>query len=172
MMNFHETYSVWKLYAHLPRDTNWDMDSYKCIMTFDNIEHIVSHLENIPNFLIRKCMLFLMRDDIEPIWEDPQNCKGGSFSYKVFNEKLPILWRELCYTMVCEGLSKDHNILSKINGISVSPKKNFSIIKIWMADCETRDIRKFKMHKDLIEKKVIFKAHKIIPKEVGQQDTT
>ena len=77
-----------------------------------------------------------------------------------------------CYTMVCESLSKDHSILSKINGISVSPKKNFSIIKIWMADCETQDIRNLQIHKELVDKKVIFKAHKIIPKEAKQLNTT
>lgn len=160
MSDFHETFSVWKLYAHLPRDTKWDMDSYKCIMTFNNMEYIVAHLESLPNYLIRHCMLFLMRDDIDPIWEDPKNEKGGSFSYKVFNEKLPTIWRELCYNMASENLSKDEYILSRINGISLSPKKSFSILKIWMSDCDFTDENIFHLkNNELSNKKVLFKPH-------------
>ena len=34
-------------------------------------------------FSIDNCMFFLMKGDIQPRWEDPQNRRGGCFSYKI-----------------------------------------------------------------------------------------
>ena len=39
-----------------------------------------------------------------------------------------------CYYIICNILSDDINIHLKINGISISPKKTFSIIKLWLSD--------------------------------------
>lgn len=38
-----------------------------------------------------------------------------------------------------ETLSKDCEFLTNINGITISPKKNFSILKIWNKDKKLND---------------------------------
>lgn len=157
-MSFHETYSKWKLYSHFPNDINWDINSYKCLNQFDTLETIVSYLEYLPNYLIRNCMLFLMRDNINPIWEDDNNKNGGCFSYKIYNEDVPHLWREMCYYMVSENLTTKDNI--HINGISISPKKQFCIIKIWIKEnIIEKHINPFHNISGLTNKKIIFKKH-------------
>jgi hypothetical protein len=79
-------------------------------------------------------MLFFMRQGISPIWEDPQNVKGGCYSYKVSNKHVPEAWREACYLVAGESVSADKTFVSKITGLSISPKKGFCILKIWMSD--------------------------------------
>ena len=81
-------------------------------------------------------MLFLMRKGINPMWEDPLNCKGGCFSYKISNKHVSSVWKMLSYILVGESLSHDKSIRKNINGITISPKKHFCIIKIWLASCE------------------------------------
>lgn len=129
----------WVLYAHLPHDTDWSIKSYKTIATISNVEDILSISESIPDKMIVNCMLFLMRSNIKPMWEDPNNRNGGCFSYKVGNNDVSKIWRKLCYTLVGETLLKDVNEYNCVNGITISPKKNFCIIKIWLKDCKKQN---------------------------------
>jgi hypothetical protein len=73
----YKLYDKWTLWAHLPHDTDWTFDSYTRILTFDTVEAIITLLETIPDEMITNCMLFIMRDGIKPMWEDPKNRKGG-----------------------------------------------------------------------------------------------
>jgi len=66
-------YDKWTLWAHLPHDTNWTFESYIPILTFDSVHAIIMLLETIPEEMITNCMLFIMRDGIKPMWEDPKN---------------------------------------------------------------------------------------------------
>mgnify|MGYP003866091315 FL=1 len=76
----------WTLWAHLPHDTDWSLNSYKKIMTFTTVEEALVLYETLPDKMIKNCMLFLMREGIKPTWEDEKNRGGGCFSYKVSNK--------------------------------------------------------------------------------------
>jgi hypothetical protein len=80
-----------------------------------------------------------MRDGISPTWEDARNRKGGCFSYKISNKDVPQAWKELTYVLVGESMSDNKNFIPLINGITISPKKNFCIIKVWMENCVIQD---------------------------------
>lgn len=123
----------WTLWFHLSNHTDWSISSYKKIYTFDTLESCIRLVENLNNIIIEKAMLFLMKDNIKPIWEDPLNRKGGSISYKISIELVSEVWKKLIYYLVGNTLTDDY-LLKNINGISVSPKKNFCIIKIWIGD--------------------------------------
>ena len=129
----------WTLWAHLPHDTKWDLSSYKKIMTFSSVEEAIVVTGAIPHKLVRACMLFIMREGITPMWEDPRNKDGGSFSYKVSNKIVPGAWRDLTYKLVGESMIVEPSVQNAINGITISPKKNFCVIKIWMANCDSQD---------------------------------
>ena len=130
----HKLYDNWTLWAHLPHDVDWSVDSYKQVTTFDSAESAIAVCETLPEKLINNCMLFLMRKGILPMWEDPRNRKGGCFSYKVPNKTVASVWRNLSYTLVGETLTADRTLRQNITGITISPKKNFGIIKIWLAN--------------------------------------
>ncbi len=132
----HKLQDDWTLWAHLPHDTDWTAKSYKKILTFNSVEAIIALCETIPEKMVNNCMLFLMRKGIVPMWEDTKNKNGGCFSYKVSNKCVAGVWKTLSYILVGESLTEDKKLKALINGITISPKKNFCIIKIWLANCE------------------------------------
>jgi hypothetical protein len=132
----HTLQDKWKLWAHLPHDTDWSPRSYKEVMTLDSVESTIALCETIPEKMVTNCMLFLMRNGVLPMWEDPRNRAGGCFSYKVANKTVTSTWMQLSYSTVGETLTQDRNVRQNITGITISPKKNFCIIKIWLSDCK------------------------------------
>ena len=76
----------------------------------------------LPDKLIKNCMLFLMREGIDPMWEHPDNRDGGCFSYKVGNKSVTQVWKNLSYILVGETLTNNHKMGKIINGITISPK--------------------------------------------------
>jgi hypothetical protein len=135
----HVLSDKWTLWAHLPHDTNWGLDSYIKIYTFRTAEETISVTETLPAILVENCMLFLMREGLKPMWEDPRNKNGGCFSYKITNKNVYKVWKELSYVVVGASISKQPNYVKNVNGITISPKKNFCIIKIWMSDCTNQN---------------------------------
>jgi hypothetical protein len=132
---FHKLTNHWNLWAHLPHDTDWGITSYKKIYTLKTIEETIAITETLPEILVKNCMLFIMKDGILPIWEDPKNRNGGCFSYKISNKIVYEVWKNLTYILLGETLSNNDSCVSSITGITISPKKNFCIIKIWLANC-------------------------------------
>jgi translation initiation factor 4E len=135
----HKLYDNWTLWAHLPHDTDWSFKSYKEILTFNTVEETISLYGYLPEALIVNSMLFLMRKNIKPMWEDKQNKDGGCFSYRIQNKYVQKIWKHLSYSLVGETLAKDVKHRSIVNGIGISPKKNFCVIKIWLSSCSERD---------------------------------
>jgi hypothetical protein len=132
---FHKLASKWILWAHLPHDTDWTVGSYKRIYEFDTVEQAITITEMLPPKLIMNCMLFIMRSGITPVWEDSRNRNGGCFSYKVANKDVHQAWKQLTYGLVGETITASQALLPHVNGITISPKKNFCIIKVWLANC-------------------------------------
>jgi len=75
-----------------------------------------------------------MKDGIQPIWEDTENKKGGCWSFKIIKKDIYNSWLELSIHLLGGYILKSTNDVSQINGISVSPKRSFCIIKIWNKD--------------------------------------
>ena len=136
----HALYGKWNLYYHLPHDKNWDLSSYKIISgKINTVEQLIAINENMPENIVKYCMLFAMRDGITPMWEDPRNRNGGCFSFKIANKQVHSVWKTLLYALCGETLCVDKRYNSLLNGITISPKKNFCIIKIWLENCSVQD---------------------------------
>ena len=150
----------WNLWAHLPQDADWTLKSYKKIFQFKHVEETIAITESLPEGLVKNCMLFVMKDGISPMWEDPKNRNGGCFSYKVSNKNVYEVWRDLTFVLVGESISSNLPFVNSVTGITISPKKNFCIVKIWMTNCDhqnpqvvTSDV------KNLIPQGCLFKKH-------------
>lgn len=150
----------WNLWAHLPQDSDWTVKSYKKIYQFKTVEDAIAITESLPADLIKNCMLFVMRDGVTPMWEDSKNRNGGCFSYKVSNKNVFDVWRDLTYVLIGETISTNNTFVNSVTGITISPKKNFCIVKIWLTNCEhqnplivTSDI------KNLTPQGCLFKKH-------------
>ena len=150
----------WTLWAHLPHDTDWSIKSYKQIFTVSNVEETIAITETLPPILVQNCMLFWMREGIKPTWEDPKNRNGGCFSYKVVNKTVFDSWKELTYCTLGNTISKQMSFVDKVTGFTISPKKNFCIIKIWMADCSNQNPAIVTNEiKGIVSQGCIFKKH-------------
>ena len=151
----------WDLYYHLPQNKNWDLASYQLILgDIDTADKLVAIVEELPVNVMKYCMLFVMRTGITPMWEDPKNRNGGYFTYKVANKFVPEVWKTLFYALCGETLSTNPKYSPLINGITVSPKKSFCIIKIWLIDLSMQDGSVIMDIPNLTKNGVAFKAHK------------
>jgi len=158
--SLYPLFDKWVLWAHLPHDTDWSLESYKMIDEIEKVEDILLLYGNLPEVLVKNCMLFLMRKGISPTWEDKQNRDGGCFSYKINNKCVFNVWKYLSYILAGETLSTDPKFVRKVTGITISPKKAFCIIKIWMADCDYQSPTKIRSIEGLSPAGCIFKRHK------------
>jgi len=130
----HPLADEWTLWYHAPQDSNWKMDSYRVIMNFDTVEHAILLTNELSEVFIKNSMLFLMKKGVRPMWEDPRNRNGGSFSFKVKNENVHHVWYQLTYAVTGGFVSQNDEFLQKMTGITISPKKGTCIVKIWMED--------------------------------------
>jgi len=136
----HETHTKWIVWYHNPSDKNWNIESYKDIVEISSLEDFCVLKNSWDSCLpkINEGMFFLMRKTnngcIYPRWEDKHNKNGGYWSFKVPKEHSSTAWFELMVYIIGEHGTNDPNNTMQINGISVSPKKNFCIFKIWNKD--------------------------------------
>ena len=156
---FNKLSDKWTLWAHLPHNTDWSIKSYIPITTFTTVEETIAVTETLPPILVENCMLFMMREGIKPTWEDPKNRNGGCFSYKVSNKNVCEVWRDLSFLLVGETISNNGQFVSGVTGITISPKKNFCIIKIWMKNCDHQNPAVISIIKGLQSQGCLCKKH-------------
>lgn len=154
-----ELWAPMTFYIHLQNTTDWSMESYYNLFTCETQSSVVAiHHALGPEFL-KRALVFVMKGDIQPLWEEPRNREGGCFSFKIHNKDIEYVWKQILYHMVCGELFKDRALLAHLNGISVSPKKTFCILKIWMENGVHTHTSIFKPLKGVDYKGCLFKKH-------------
>lgn len=136
----HYMDEVWTLYFHEPSDDNWTMPSYLRVGDISSIEDYAAARYALKN-RVPDGMFFLMREHVFPCWDDKNNLEGGCLSIKLPKRVVEPFWEELCVRTLSETLAKKKEDAHIVNGISVSPKLFYSIVKIWLA--EERDSTDF-----------------------------
>ena len=127
-----KTNSKWTLWFHSIKNNEWKKDSYKKIMYISNLYDYYLLKTNFEKQHLQNGMFFIMRDEIFPTWEDPDNRLGGCLSFKIDSYDILDSWNMLLLQLICENITKNLNNFDEINGISIAPKKEFNIIKIWL----------------------------------------
>jgi len=90
----------------------------------------INHLQN--------GMFFLMREGIFPNWEDPDNTEGCCVSFKVPGETITQEFCKVVLSCITEDILQDPTEFEELNGISISPKKEFNILKLWMRNKQSK----------------------------------
>lgn len=126
MENINDKWDIW---YHSITDNNWRKDSYKKIFTIESLLDYRYVTDTYQQNHYQNGMFFCMKEDIFPNWEDPDNRNGGCLSFKIPSAKIIEEWNNLLLKCIKKLILKDNN--DEINGISISPKKEFNIIKIW-----------------------------------------
>ena len=63
----HKLDNSWTLWLHLLYDSDWTINSYKKVYSFDTLENGVVLIENLNKEIVEKCMLFIMKNNTKPI---------------------------------------------------------------------------------------------------------
>ena len=121
----------WTLYFHDPDDNEWTPNSYKVVNNFSTVQDWC-YTDLSFTTLWQKGMFFVMREHIQPLWEDPLNKNGGCFSFKVNKPEAANFWFKLGALLLGGTLGKTPDIDLQISGISISPKRNYCILRIWI----------------------------------------
>lgn len=122
----------WKLWFHSINDNNWNKSSYKQLFSLKDLYDTNLMMSIFKQNHYQNGMFFLMKNDVFPNWEDPSNRMGGCLSFKISSKNVISEWSELFLKCNLECILKDEN--DKINGLSISPKKEFNILKIWFSE--------------------------------------
>lgn len=126
---------TWSLYFHDPDDTNWTLESYQPLGNVSTVAEWKG-ADLAAGDMWQKGMFYLMREYIKPQWEDPNNMGGGCLSFKVNKPEACGFWFKLCALAIGETLTKDPALTEKVSGISISPKRHYTIMRLWVAKCE------------------------------------
>jgi hypothetical protein len=132
-MELTETISTgsWTLYFHSPAEKKWSIDTFKNIATVSTWSEYLSLINAFDESKWSRGMFFWMRASIPPLWENHQNIKGGSYSLCVgAADSIDIFHRYTIGCMLGSATSKE----DAIQGITISPKKGFHVIKLWNKD--------------------------------------
>jgi hypothetical protein len=160
LVNLYKLQSPWNIYCHIPNNNDWSMEGYVSVMKkISSLEEGIALCEVIPDALLRETIFFTMRENITPMWEDPQNVSGGSFSFKLLMKQAPEIYRNTFFALIGGFLCKDLKQDQFVNGISLSPKRNFCILKIWMKTCKLQDVSIISDIPGLIKERSLFRAH-------------
>ena len=79
---------------------------------------------------------------------------------KISNKNIASVWKSISYLLTGDTLSKDQELLNSITGITVSPKKSFCILKIWLSTLKYQNVKKINEIENLPFHGCIFKKHK------------
>lgn len=161
-MNEYSLNTKWILWYHSINDNQWNKKSYKNLFEINNLYDLFSINNTITKIHLQNGMFFIMRDDIFPTWEDPDNRNGCCISFKIPGNVLHEQWNYIINRILTEDIFKDKDKYEQINGISISPKKEFNICKIWLRDHNenyTDFIKEYEPH--FIKEKALIKKHEL-----------
>lgn len=129
---------TWVLWYHHINDDNWTEDSYTKLCTVSTVEDYWKMMNTIKTYV--SGMFFFMKEDIFPRWEDINNIDGGYWTFRVTKKDSDQSWENILVATVGNTLTKDPEDMEMVNGISLSPKINNCIIKVWNNNSTKHDV--------------------------------
>ncbi len=134
--------SKWIIYYHENANKKWNLNSYIKLTEIETIETFWKFFNNLPD--LKNGSFYIMRNNINPMWEDPLNKDGGSWNFFTNSKDINKYFETLSIYLLGETIC---NLPEEINGISITAKKvNFSV-KIWNKNHKL--VNKIKFNNDL-----------------------
>jgi len=151
--------NTWIIWYHHEKD-NWNLNGFKQLYKISSIKDLWKFYNNW-NVIggITNKHIFLMKEGITPLWEDPENINGGCWSFKVHDSHAEELWEDLTLHLVSCNLY--NNDKDDIVGLSLCIKKNNNVvIKLWNKSSKFNSLKL--LNKSILEKwgtDIIYIAH-------------
>lgn len=138
---------------------SWTKETYIVLQEVRYWEELGALLREMGPHRITNVLLRVMKGDTSPLWEDKDNIHGGSYCLKVHRSVAPEVFQRYLVAAATGTCAKDP--ANTIVGVTISPKTEFCIIKIWNLDA-----RRFKtpsdlvlLHDDVKEDKILYRKH-------------
>ena len=139
--------SYWTVWVHRLNCNDWTIAGYQKIYVINSIGSFWRFFNNFQLINTYTNQIFIMREEIAPIWEDVNNKFGGICSVKIDSIQRGMKtdlstesFATICMLIMNETLVQNNK---NINGISYSVKKRASLVKIWTKTYdETKDFTK------------------------------
>ena len=119
--------NFYTFYFHNVDENDFTIQKFKKIASINNMVDLSKIINTIPT--ITSGMFYLMKNDVKPLWEE--NIHGGFWTFKLMKKDADRIWKILILNFVSNSITKNINESNLITGISISPKINNCIIKIW-----------------------------------------
>jgi len=148
--------NTYNFFYHNPDNNDWSIESYINLLSFNSCEEWWVLDKFIRKDMVENGMFFIMLENSAPVWECPTNINGGCISWKVDRKNSYKSWIDTVGHFIIQDLG---NVTSKVNGVSISPKKNSSIIKLWFKEEINIDNMNLPESFILAEDKIIYKSH-------------
>lgn len=129
----------WILWYHDPNNSDYSLGSYIRILEITNVSDFWAIVEAISPEAWNSGMFFFMKQGYRPLWDVPENEKGGAWSKRIDATETHAAFVDCMVHCMAGKMLKSHN--ETIAGVTVSPKGSFHIIKIWNTTTSVSDRR-------------------------------
>ena len=131
-MENYKTNSQWCLWFHSLNNEKWTKRSYKNLFKINNLFDYHFLKKTFEKQHLQNGMFFVMIDIFFQHGKILIIALEDVISYKVDSDNILDSWNKLLLFLISENIVVNLDLFSEINGISIAPKKEFNIIKIWI----------------------------------------
>ena len=119
----------WTLYYHSSEGRDWTLPSFKDFGPMRTWRDFFTTITVLEDATLTNGMFFLMRNRIPPLWENSTNVYGGAYSISIVKDDAGAIFIEYAIAAMLNSSTTD--AANIVNGLSISPKTNHNIIKLW-----------------------------------------
>lgn len=154
---------TWILWYHDPMNSDYSLESYIKIAEIRDVATFWTIVEAISADAWASGMFFFMKQGFRPLWDAPENDRGGAWSKKVDATDTNTVFLDCMVHCIAGKLLTKNN--ETVVGVTVSPKGNFHILKFWNTTTAVSDRRLFSPSlKMKLGDDIAYKAHNLRPK--------
>jgi len=124
----------WTLYFHSPEETKWTLNTFINVGTMKTWYQFWAIIDLLKVESLSEGMFFMMHDPSPPLWESHHHIRGGCYSFRCPKKDAA----DVCVTYMIAAMLNGATTSSEntVNGLSISPKRGFNIVKVWNTDAQ------------------------------------